>query len=722
MKILNRLPKFARVERLVFTLVAVCFACTIAAAQEEVEHVVAGQVLDAAGQPSADATVIVCKFAMDVPESNQAKTDAAGHFSVRVMATPQHFEAMHVEVKSRDGTEIGYRSLRSEQVKLDVNSLSIRLGKVKQASAHVFDANDQPVAEATVAARLGSPFGRLVSTTTNRDGLATIDYTDDEPIAVAMAFKDHLGLDYHLFKAAQQGVGPEYPTAKPQRFLLQGSKTVKIKVVDDQGQPQEGIKVYPLILQKAARSSTSNYNLNASTFSHYFLTETNASGEVSFNWFPKWQEGSVMFSTAGGTELMHSTFTIESSVMDKVYERKLDRAVAVRGTVVGIDGLPAAGVKVSAAGVGNIQNFPKVPDAVTDEFGMYELRVAPNGVYIVVVNDRRWGSTPQNGFAVYPNTPVEGKDFQLRQATRVHGSVRTAFNLQPQPNYRLTLMQHGMSIAEVPDANLPQGDPARDVLFRDRRPTILYQTVSDENGNFEFFVGDGERFAFASVAAQGFSIAGDKSYEANVVVTQSREPELKNAAKAALLGMVVEDGTDQPSRDCRVSIAARDPSFRSIASRTAWEATTDVDGKFRGERIRVGSFAHAISSNQQKAAIVEIKNDKNVFVMKLRDVGSASGKLVDANGKPVANQLLVCCFLVPFQREPALPVPGAPTGSPHFAVYSKTDSEGEFRFEHLVPNVEYQIFTGPSLDLTMSLATLKVEPAQQLDLGELKND
>ena len=42
-----------------------------------------------------------------------------------------------------------------------------------------------------------------------------------------------------------------------------------------------------------------------------------------------------------------------------------------------------------------------------------------------------------------------------------------------------------------------------------------------------------------------------------------------------------------------------------------------------------------------------------------------------------------------------------------------------FRFEHLVPNVEYQIFTGPSLDLTMSLATLKVEPAQQLDLGEV---
>lgn len=715
----NRLNRSRQLGRSLFSLVVICFTCTTIAAQDEIEHVVAGQVLDAAGQPSVHATVAVRTRGTDGIGGDEVETDSAGQFSFRVMATPKQFEGMHVEVQNHDGTEIGYRELRSGKVKLDVGSLSIRLGKVKHALAKVIDLNDQPVVDATVATRLGNPFGRMMSVVTDHDGIAKIVYTDEEPIAVAMAFRDKLGLDYHLFKAAQQGVGPSYPTDKPQRFLLNGSKALKIKVVDDQGQSQEGIRVYPLLLRKTVRSQASNYDFNASAFSPYLLRQTNANGEVVFDWFPTWQEGAVMMSTAGGTGVLHTTFTIEPTALDKVYERILDRPVAVRGTVIGVDGSPAAGVRISAAGVGNIPNFPRVPDAITDEVGKYELQVAPNGVYIVVVNDRRWGSTPQQGFAVYPNTPVEGKDFKLRKATRVHGSVRANFTLKPQPNYRLTLLQHGQSIAEVPDANLPPGEAAWADIFRNRRPSIQYETTSDENGNFEIFVGDGERFDFANLSAENFRIAGDESYEGNVVIAQSFEPEVKTTTKAALLGLVVEDGTDQPSRDCRVTIAARDPSFRSIASRPGWETTTDADGKFRGERIRVGSFAQAISSNKQKAAIVEIDNDKNVFVMKLRSVGSASGKLVGVNGAPVANQRLVCCFMVPFQREPAQAPPGAATGSPQFAKFSTTDAEGNFRFEHLAPNVEYQVYSGPSIDLTRRLTSLTVEPNGQLDLGDV---
>ena len=115
----------------------------------------------------------------------------------------------------------------------------------------------------------------------------------------------------------------------------------------------------------------------------------------------------------------------------------------------------------------------------------------------------------------------------------------------------------------------------------------------------------------------------DESYEVDAIVNATtRQQQEAQKTKAQLLGLIIEDGTDQPSKDCRVTIAARDSAVDSIGGQIAWEATTDGDGKFRGERVRVGSFAHAISRNKQMAAILEIKDDKNVFVMKLRPVGA----------------------------------------------------------------------------------------------------
>ena len=719
MQTANRLDRSRQLGRSLFSLVVICLLQSPTIAQDEMDFIVAGQVVDAAGQPSVGAKVAVCKARVDFADGVQATTEADGKFSVTVKSTQQVFNGTRIEVQSAHGAEIGYQSLSSQETKIDSQALSIRLSKVKYAEAKVIDADDRPISGATVVARLGaSGLGRAVSSITDDAGVAKILYTDEEPIAVAAAFKDQVGLDYHLFKPAQKDMGPNYPNDKPQRFVLNGTTTVKFKVVDELGQPQAGIKVYPLILRKTQRTMSNNYDFNASFYSRYLEMYTDANGEATCGWFPSWQDSPVSFSTSGGTGLVHSTFTVDPRVND-IHERKLNRTVPVRGTVLGIDGLPAAGITISAAGVGLTPNPPKTPDVKTDASGKYELLVAPNQVYIVVVNDRQWGSAPQQGFAVYPNTPVEGKDFKLRKATRVHGSVRTTFTLKPYPNYRVVLQQVGKSIAEVPDAKFPEPEVPRPGMTRTRKPMITHETFSDANGNFEFFVGDGEQFQFASGSAQDFRIAGDESYHGNVVIAQSFEPELKTTTKSALLGLVVEDGTDQPSRDCRVTIAARDPSFRSVASRPAWETTTDAEGKFRGERVRVGSFAHVISSNKQKAAIVEINNDKNVFVIKLRSIGSASGKLVGVDGAPVANQRLVCCFMVPFQREPAQPRPGAPTGSPQFAEYSTTDAEGNFRFEHLAPNVEYQVYSGPSIDLTRPITSLTVEPNEQLELGDI---
>ena len=181
-------PSFVRnLVYLLYAFVALSSAPRIVSADDEAEFTLAGQVLDSAGRPNASALVVAGKFSTDAVDGTHAKTDAEGKFRFPVTATPQALDAMRIEVISADGSEMGYASLRSEQTKLDVEALSIQLGKIKQAQAAVVDADDRPVPGATVVAKLGDRFsGRVLSATTDEAGLATISYSDQEPIAIVI--------------------------------------------------------------------------------------------------------------------------------------------------------------------------------------------------------------------------------------------------------------------------------------------------------------------------------------------------------------------------------------------------------------------------------------------------------------------------------------------------------------------------------------------------------
>ena len=85
----------------------------------------------------------------------------------------------------------------------------------------------------------------------------------------------------------------------------------------------------------------------------------------------------------------------------------------------------------------------------------------------------------------------------------------------------------------------------------------------------------------------------------------------------------------------------------------------------------------------------------------------------------MSEQKLLCCFMVPVQLRNAIQLGGVSV-SPHFAVYSTTDADGNFRFEQLAPNVEYQVFAGPSLNLFKPLAAVQVDPAQHLELRSIE--
>jgi hypothetical protein len=98
----------------------------------------------------------------------------------------------------------------------------------------------------------------------------------------------------------------------------------------------------------------------------------------------------------------------------------------------------------------------------------------------------------------------------------------------------------------------------------------------------------------------------------------------------------------------------------------------------------------------------EIRGDtKGPLTIKLQPLGSASGRIVDKAGQPLAGLALAPYTL----------------GSPYGQV--KTDKDGRFKVEGLVPGATYRLYPIESTKRRAIRQTFVVEPAKDKDLGDI---
>ncbi len=98
--------------------------------------------------------------------------------------------------------------------------------------------------------------------------------------------------------------------------------------------------------------------------------------------------------------------------------------------------------------------------------------------------------------------------------------------------------------------------------------------------------------------------------------------------------------------------------------------------------------------------------------MKLQPCGSASGRILDADGVPVAGfQLIV--------QGRALPIFGDAGGGSQLLT---TDKEGCFRAVGLVPGQEYRVSEAQHSGILRIYAPARVEPGKHQELGDIKMD
>lgn len=654
---------------------------------------ITGQVVLADGLPASHAKVHVH---MPVPSGIDATitTDADGRFDFVVRMLPTVLVQLQFTATSQDEQQLAFYRLTREQSERVAEGIEIQLEPQRTVEVEVVDQQLAAVEDAQVALQLGWP-NVLTGFATDESGKVSFSVPASERIESVVAWKDNLGLDYRLYSIPRdqlsdvKAVPPEFPLDRPERLMLEGARPVTVQVTDTAGEPIEGVSLYPWLLKKPQAPE----ELNFSYFLAAFSQRTDAQGDTTFAWLPSWQEQGITFwPQAEGFDRIRINYDPASNEKLVV---TLNRLVPIRGQVAGADGKPAADIQIRAMGKGHSFNDFWM-NTRSDAEGRYEIAVAPNQVYLLTVLDEKWVANPQTGFAVFPDKPLDNRNFQLRTPTRVHGRLLNERTQEPIPNESVTVYQYGTALQEMPEVELPNPDNERHYV----QPMAPYIAKTNELGQFEFLLGDGQFDIRPPQQGQAdrFSVAGQPDIEMDVTT--------KIQAEVELVGIVIDRETSQPIAGATVSGVPR-----SLVGRD-WQATTGEDGKFIVRRREEETYAHAVNAERSQAAIIEIGDTKKTFVIQLDPVGVARGRLLNDAKEPVVGQKLDYGVKVPSIE--------LNIWSYRFGGLAVTDELGNFELPALVAGWEYVVSLPPTPEGSLpQLTKVTVESGEQKELGDL---
>lgn len=655
-----------------------------------------GQVLDVAGMPSKQSAIFWEGYSRTAARwKSSITTDNEGAFRVRLKVKKEMLVQLSVLAVSSDNSQIGsYRFPRDQASPTE--PISIQLGEARTVRLKVIDKAGTPIQDAHAAWELAFPMKSLRATT-SKDGIAEIAIPANERIQAVVAWKDNAGLDYHVYRLPRDQMvdaitkAPEFPAGGTETLTLEGATAVTVKVVDDDGQPVSDVRVYPWLLKK----DTQNDDLNLSMHHETFAQRTDSAGISVFAWLPSWQTGITQFwPNKTGYNRQRGLYTPAN---DKGHmEIVLKKHVPIRGRVQNADGTPAANISISAIGAGYTLDEAR-ENGWTDSNGEYEIMVPPDQIYLVVASGKGFAAAPQTGFAVFKGQPVAEKNFTLRPATRIYGTLIDEDTKEPVPNARVFVYQYGKDLHSMNGVELPNPEQSRTYV----QPLTTQNTQTNDQGQFELFVGDGN-FDIRppqQEKAEKFEIAGETEREFLLTTKLSKEVELTGVVRIA--------DTDTPLEGATLFGVSRSHGGRD------WRATTSKAGEFRVKQHPAATYVYAHSSDKSLGAIMELEAKQPSVELALQPVGTAKGRLLELESKEAwAGQIIQFGIRVPDENEQ--------TWSNRFGGRITTADDGTFELVGLVPGWEYELTMESRTDGTIPfLGKTTVKPGEAVSIGDV---
>ncbi|MAX39614.1 hypothetical protein [Gimesia sp.] len=662
--------KYSRLICYLFLLAALLTPDALCAAEsaDEQQLTIQGTVVDEQDKPVADVKVAIEGKAPDQAVI-KTRTDAQGRFTFRTSKLNLHGQNIEALTDSEDKYARSYIRRRNLDPDHESYELRLQLEAVQRIELHVVDGTGEPVPDAQTGILSG--YRLWGDRKTNEKGQIVYYVPQNIKIEYVFAMQDGFGADYKAYVLPRGFAGdkkarpPELPD-HPIPLILDGARPVKVQIQESDGSPLAAVKVYPWILRKADQPQ----RLNLSYLARLVRQTTDETGTVDFAWIPHWQKTGITFWPQDQDHVdLQGIYDPQTG--DGTLKMILEKLVPLSGKVTLPDGSPASRISISAAGAKEqVDSFRAT--SLTDESGRYTIKAAPGRVYLIVVNNRKWSSTPHTGFVLKPGMPIQNLDFKLRPATRIFGRVAVGSQHEPVKGQRIEIYQYGKSINEKLGK---RADGDLSIRINWVRPLTVHSTKTDENGKYELFVGDG-RFDIRGPTqsdTREFEVHGEREREFNFLPDR---PE-----KGILSGTVVTGDPPQSISDAEITGV-----YRASRAGGDMRCQTDQAGRFKVERKRHRTVLYARSQDQKQAGIVEIGPDDKTVRIPLQPVGSARGQLIDAATDKPAQQREIKYGVKVHWSDHKNSAFGLKFGGTTFS-----DQTGHFSLPHLVVGQQYAI-------------------------------
>jgi hypothetical protein len=652
---------------------------------------VTGIVVDEAGDPISG--IEVRRLYRDMRAST--RTDAGGKFTIDVSTDSRSPRTL--VARNDAGSLQGYFSFEGGPIKADVAPRLV-LRKSRQVDVAVIGSDQRPIADANV--ELTSSYWPLCEGQTDQQGKAALLVPADAPLEAVVARKQDVGFDYVLYRTAGELASDPYRLpqdhAAPITLALTGTRTLTVRVVDEQGHPLAGAMVHPFYIECPKKGGIFQIGR--------FGQATDETGRAVFRIIPASNTSIISFRAKLANYDVRQRWEFDPAQPGNEVQGTLVRLIPLRGTVTDSQGQPAAGATVSVAGAG-YQTEGFYGSVISQADGRFEILVKPDHYYLVAAA-REKEASPTAPLVIRADQTPEPLQLALQPATRIRGKLTAVADDQPLAERYVTLRYDD----ELYYHSLPEEQKLPNPLADNRgiSPSLSQSAKSGPQGQFEFWVGPGRYSVSTLHAVKSAKLKAQGQAE---LVADLQAADLQ---PFAFTGRVVTK--DDPTRGVAEATVTGWPTPPFLLRRL--QAVTDAEGKFRALRHPSEMYRHAKTSNGLLGGMLKITADAKEATIPIGPLASAHGRLVDeATGLPLPGQQIEFAFLIESGRG---------GGTWQFGGKTTTNERGEFTADGLVPAFPFDINvvtqTGPEGRASQwnTVAKVTALKAELVELGDVK--
>ncbi len=460
-----------------------------AGSDDKLLRFVAGRVVDESGHGVPGARITIPPTS-PYPARHTASADADGRFVI--MIEPRKQVRLVLRAESRDGKMQARVVLapRRSFTQADFENIQLTLKPAAEFPITVTDAANRPVAGAKIVAGLDKS-----QTTSDVDGKATLRLPSGQSPTFILARKNDTGLDYVLFssnnlgRADPSGLAAGY--VGPVHFILNGMRSVTVKVVDGKARPLAGVKVSPHFIAKLGKPELS------SSLSDEAI-ETDSTGVARLS-VPADVDRPVRFRADLGGYYQPRASSWDPKAPVEEVPIELVRLASFHIRVVDAEGKPAAGAQVMMVDDHGATTYGLFQSGVVGAEGTDDGLLLPDTYYMFAAMKGQMASDPVMR-VVRAGSPVVQIELKLKPAVRVHGQLTAGDPATPQANRSIAIQyDDGDSYSLLPP---DQRLPAEAVGPRAPHPAVMFYRPTDNQGNFELFLVPGT-YHFIEPSAPG---------------------------------------------------------------------------------------------------------------------------------------------------------------------------------------------------------------------------